>query len=148
LADLTAARRRARGAFIQAVVIPVITALIAAGATLTAAAMSPSTSSSNPTPSPGSTTVVSSAECAAYEEGFMVPLARVNYKIFTLLLNAHSPINYICGLIPSPSPSPTIATSATIPTSIPLRSNASPHREPEAAMALSRGGARSCRSSG
>jgi hypothetical protein len=111
------ARRRARGVFVQSVVIPVVAALIAAGATLAAPAMSPSTSPSSSTSPLGATTVMSPDECAIYEEGFLVPLARINYKIVVPLLSSHSSINYSCGLIPSPSPSPSIVT--VIPTSFP-----------------------------
>jgi hypothetical protein len=116
------AQYRAGGVAIQAVVVPVVAALIGAGATVAVPIIGPSVSPSSSTSSSGSTIVVSPNECANYEEGFLVPLARINYKLIAPFLNSHSPINYICGLIPSPSPfasllpSPSpIAVSPSIP---------------------------------
>jgi hypothetical protein len=83
--------------------------------------MSPSTPSPSSTTSSGSVTVISptgsltiSGECATYEEGFLVPLARINYKLVAPLLNSHSSINYICGLLPSPSLSPSPSASPSV----------------------------------
>jgi len=108
------AQRQARSAYVGAVVVPVFAALITAAATVAAAAMSRSTSPSSSTPSLGST-----SECAIYEEGFLVPLARINYKIVAPFLNSHSSINYICGLIPSPSPPPPSPSPAQTITIVP-----------------------------
>ena len=120
---------RARLAFIQAVVIPVITALIAAVATLAAPIVSSSfppqastspakalPSKSNSTTSPSKSTVDISpkgsvtiqnagsntnlAECAIYEQDLLVPLARLDLEAVDSLLNSDSPINRTCGLSP------------------------------------------------
>lgn len=110
------AQRRARGVSIQAVVIPVFAALIGAAATLAAPLIgSPSspTSSSSGTSSGFSTTISPTGgvtiqgagfssrliECVIYEEGLVVPLARVNYNIAESLLK-HSAMTHDCGLSP------------------------------------------------
>jgi hypothetical protein len=99
----------------ESVTLPVICALIGAGATFVAPTLSSSASPSTPASSPGPTTSISTtggvvvqgidsnsrfAQCITYEQGLVVPLARINYKIAETLLNSHSPINRLCGLLP------------------------------------------------
>jgi len=113
--DVRTAQRRARRAYRDAVVVPVFCALIGAGATFVAPVLSSPTSPSTPTNSSGPTTTISTtggvsvqgvdsnsrfAECVTYEQGLVVPLARINYKVAETLLNSHSPVNRLCGLSP------------------------------------------------
>jgi hypothetical protein len=132
---------RASTVSVQSVFIPLVVALIGAGATVAAPIVgSPASPSGSTTPS-GASVIISPAggltisgidsdsrmvECAIYEEGFLVPLARINYKLAAPLLNSHSSINYMCGLLPSPSPSPSPSSSSPSPSLSPSPSSPSP----------------------
>jgi hypothetical protein len=118
LASLIRASRtqqRVSSTTIQAVVVPLVVGLIGAGATLAAPIIGNSTSQSSSTTSSGLTTVISPsggvtiqgagsnsrfAECVIYDEGFVVPLARINYKMAETLLNSRSIMDRVCGLSP------------------------------------------------
>ena len=130
---------RASTVSIQAVFIPLVVALIGAGATVAAPLVGSPASPSGSTTSSGASVIISPAggltisgidsdsrmvDCAIYEEGFLVPLARINYKLAAPLLNSHSSINYMCGLLPSLSTSP--SPSSPSPSLSPSPSSPSP----------------------
>jgi hypothetical protein len=111
----SSAERSAVYALVQSMVVPVVAALIGAGATVAAPLVSPPASSSGSANSSGSTTGISPsggvtiqngglspriAQCAIYEEGMVVPLARTDPGLAADLIGSRLPIDHMCGLSP------------------------------------------------
>jgi hypothetical protein len=119
-------RDRARSIFTQATVVPLIAAVIgiAPGVANFVIGFSPSSSKSAVSSQSSTTTTISSSggvtiqgaggnsslvdssliKCSIYEEGFIVPLARIDHVMAEALIRSHSPIDKLCGLVISSDP--------------------------------------------